>query len=121
MIVYEKLRAICQQMPEYRELVRSDAASARARDFVDIHAVMENFRLDLMSQENVTILRSVFDAKHVPLRLIGLIADFREYHRPDYASVVDAMKPEVNLKGFDHYFDYVLQNCCLPLQALWEE
>jgi len=121
MIVYEKLRAICQQMPEYRRLVKSEAASARARDFVDIHAVMENFRLDLTTQENVAILRSVFEAKHVPLSLIGLITDFREYHRPDYASVEDAVKSQVKLKGFDYYFDYVIQNCCQPLQALWKE
>lgn len=38
MVVCEKLHAICQQMPEYAELVKSHR-SGRARDFVDIHAV----------------------------------------------------------------------------------
>ncbi len=33
MIVSEKLRAICQQMPKFRQIVRSPAASPRPKDF----------------------------------------------------------------------------------------
>ena len=41
MIVCEKLRAICQQMPEYGPVVkRNRAGSPRARDFIDIHTLM---------------------------------------------------------------------------------
>ena len=34
MLVCEKIRAICQQMPEYGEIVRSSSQTARARDFL---------------------------------------------------------------------------------------
>ncbi len=36
LIVAEKIRAICQQMPEYRRRVRSPGGRPRARDFFDI-------------------------------------------------------------------------------------
>ena len=48
MIVCEKLRAICQQMPEYGPLIlRSGGGHQRARDFVDITALIEHFQLDV--------------------------------------------------------------------------
>jgi len=46
MFVCEKLRAICQQMDEYREAVKKHQA-LRARDFVDIYVVADFFRIDL--------------------------------------------------------------------------
>jgi len=41
----EKLRAICQQTPEYAELVKR-TGRPRGRDFLDIHVATEYFRLD---------------------------------------------------------------------------
>jgi Nucleotidyl transferase AbiEii toxin, Type IV TA system len=38
MIICEKLRAICQQMPEYGPIIKRDrAGSARPKDFLDIY------------------------------------------------------------------------------------
>lgn len=37
MLAFEKLRAICQQMPEYSTIVKNPGQSARARDFFDIY------------------------------------------------------------------------------------
>lgn len=109
MIVLEKIRAICQQMPEYGEFVANPSQSARARDFFDIYTIFENFRIDLKSKENVEILKNIFSAKRVPLYLIGKIDEYREFHRPDFSSLKDTVKTAAALKNFDFYFDYVLE------------
>ena len=51
MIACEKLRAICQQFPEYREFVKSREPASRARDFFDIHYLTEEFDLAWESDE----------------------------------------------------------------------
>jgi hypothetical protein len=121
MVVLEKLRAICQQMPEYREIVKSHEGRARARDFVDICAVMQHFRMDLRTKEAGRLLRHIFGAKRVPLRLIRHIPERREYHRPDFAAVVNTVRADYPLREFDYYVEYVTDNCCKPLQPFWEE
>jgi len=116
MIVFEKLRAICQQMPKYTP---NTTKTARARDFFDIYAVMEHFEIDFTLLDNVSLLKNIFEAKKVSLSLIGEINRYREYHRPDYVSVEATSKPSIKLKTFDFYFDYVVDKCkCL--QSLWE-
>ena len=116
MIVFEKLRAICQQMPEYTP---NTTKTARARDFFDIYAVMEHFKIDFTSHHNIDLLKNIFEAKKVALTLIGEINRYREYHRPDYVSVEATAKPSIKLNTFDFYFDYVVDKCkCL--QSLWE-
>jgi len=119
MLVCEKLRAICQQTPEYREIVRSRGASARARDFFDIHGLVERFRIDLASRDNTALLRAMFAAKRVPLHLLGHIAEYREYHRADFPALEATVAPAARLKGFDFYFDYVLA-LVAKLEPLWD-
>lgn len=104
MIALEKLRAICQQMREY---VLSRTPSARARDFFDIHLIhtITGFRIGW--PENKVLLRHIFAAKDVPLELLQLIAVQREFHRPDWDSVRRSIN-KVNLKEFDFYFDFVV-------------
>ncbi len=121
MMVFEKLRAICQQMPQYARSVRSTGQTARARDFFDIYTIVTNFKMDLTAPENVELLKRIFLAKRVPLSLIGLIPEFRDYHRPDFVSVENTVKPGISLKSFDFYFDYVVDHCCRPLEPLWIE
>ena len=108
MIVFEKLRAICQQMQEYAPNI---TPSARARDFFDIYTVMKYFKIDQLSSQSITLLKNIFEAKKVPLSLIGKIRQYREYHRPDFASVEATVKPNRKLKDFDFYFDYVVHQC----------
>ncbi|NQT13679.1 MAG: nucleotidyl transferase AbiEii/AbiGii toxin family protein [Planctomycetes bacterium] len=119
MLVCEKLRAICQQMPEYASVVRSHR-SARARDFVDIHTVAEAFAIDFRSDECAQVLRDVFHAKRVPLRLLGDVHRYREYHREDFVAVRATVKPNVQLQEYDFYFDDVV-NRCKTLETLWNE
>jgi predicted nucleotidyltransferase component of viral defense system len=115
MIAVEKLRAICQQMPEYK-LVRNKRA--RARDFYDIYCVLTERGLDWSTPENLELVRNVFAAKKVPLELIAKIPEHREYHRADWPAVEASVSGKV--KPYDFYFDWVAE-VASRLHALWEE
>lgn len=118
MIVAEKLRAICQQTPEYSKIVRRSHEAPRARDFFDIALLLDRFQIDLTSHENTDLLRSVFAAKRVPLSLLAHIQNWRDFHRQDFLSVQDTVKLDVTLREFDDYFDAVLAQV-RRLEALW--
>jgi predicted nucleotidyltransferase component of viral defense system len=118
MIVVEKLRAICQQMPEYSEVIGKSYRTARARDFFDIYTTVEHFSIDLTTKENLQLLRDIFLAKQVPVGLITKIKDYREYHRTDFAAVENTVKQNVKLKNFDFYFDYVVNKCAVLAESL---
>jgi hypothetical protein len=109
LIVFEKVRAICQQMPEYSKIIKANTFSARAYDFYDIYIVMENFPLDLNIDENKQLLRKVFDSKKVPIEWLKRIHLYKEYHREGYLSLKDTLKSGTDLKSFDFYFDYVVE------------
>jgi hypothetical protein len=110
MIICEKLRAICQQMKEYGQVVkRNRPGSARARDFIDIERVIGTCSVDPTKEENRTLLTSVFAAKRVKLSLLRNVETYREFHRQNYDAVVAAVKPGVTLKEFDYYVDFVLE------------
>jgi hypothetical protein len=109
MIVVEKLRAICQQMPEYA--LRSKP-SPRARDFYDVWRVMTATSLNLSAPEIVEL------AKHVPLALLAQVSDQREVHRLDWPAVVAAVAETLN--DFDFYFDFVVDQVA-ALKTLWVE
>lgn len=115
MIAIEKLRAICQQMPEYPHRAHP---VPRARDFYDIHSICTSASVNLGSKENLELVRNIFAAKDVDLRLLSRIRDQREFHRQDWPSVQLTVSGE--LKDFDVYFDYVLQLVEL-LKPLWEK
>lgn len=111
MIVFEKLRAICQQMPEYANIVKNPSRSPRARDFFDIYNVLESFNIDVTKDENIELLKNIFVAKKVPLELILKIEKYGEFHRENFAAVKDTVKTNGELKDFDFYFDYVVEKC----------
>jgi hypothetical protein len=115
MIVVEKLRAVCQQMPAYRH---RSYQTPRARDFYDIWKVTTTTGLDLTTPENLQLIRHIFAAKEVPLRLLAGIHDQREFHRPDWPAVVAAVAEVLN--EFDYYFEFVL-NEVARLESLWVE
>jgi len=117
MIVAEKLRAICQQMPSYVKMVKSHP-SARARDFVDIRIVDDEFQINFRGTSFREIIEQTFLAKKVPLQLLGQIDRYREYHRGDFRAVEETVKPGVKLDSFDAYFDFVLKKC-RDLETLW--
>lgn len=113
MIAAEKLRAICQQMPEYTQRLNP---APRPRDFYDIHAIVET---GVRLPEHLDLIRHMFDAKEVPYRLLGLISRERErsFHGQGWSAVAQAVRGEA--RSFDHYFDFVCSRAG-DLKALWE-
>ena len=111
MIACEKLRAICQQMSEYAAVVKRDnrPGSQRARDFLDIHTLVEGFALDMRSRKALDITRQMFELKHVELDWLGNINHYREFHRQGFPSVKATVSRDFDLKEFDFYVDYVVQ------------
>ena len=122
MIVCEKLRAICQQMPEYGPVIgRSEKAGhQRARDFIDIDVLLGStaFQIDLTAPRVQEMLQEVFRIKHVPLALLGKIKDCRAFHETGYDEVRNTMRPGVEVKPFAAYFDAVVK-ACAALEPLW--
>ncbi len=118
MIAFEKLRAICQQTEEYCSSIGKSRRQARARDFFDIHTVLEHFRFDVVAPVNLELLSAIFSAKQVPLYLLGTMRDYREFHRPDFVGLVETLKPGVEVRAFDYYFDYVVAQCDRLVQTL---
>jgi hypothetical protein len=114
MIAAEKLRAICQQMPEYLPL--RHPGSPRARDFYDIHLLAKKAGVNLAT--NTDLLRHVFAAKEVPLKMLANVADYREFHRPDWPAVKASVVEPV--EEFDFYFDFVLGEIT-KLKTFWVE
>lgn len=121
MIVCEKLRAICQKMPEYANVIRRErTGNARARDFFDIHEMITQGALYLPTEHTQGTLKGMFDAKKVPLSLLGKIGEFRDFHRVDFDAVRDTVAPGTKVEDFDFYFDYVLE-LVVKLEPLWNK
>lgn len=120
MIVFEKLRALCQQMPEYKEIVhRGRDGAPRAKDFVDICTVIETSGLDIVHNNNKEIFLKIFEAKKVDVALLGKVDTTREFHKQDFQSVKDTVYPEEDIKDFDYYFEYVA-DLVKKLKTAWD-
>lgn len=117
MIICEKLRSICQQMPEYLSIIKSNTGSPRTQDFYDIYVLMDKFKIDLLARENAELLLNMFMAKKVPIRLIGNIYKYREYHSSRYEVLKSTAG--IKLNEFSFYFDYVL-DICMKLEPIWK-
>lgn len=119
MIVSEKLRAICQQMPDYAEIVqRRGLGNQRARDFLDIDVLKRMFDIDFTTARVRFMIAQMFAAKRVPLMLLGKIEQTRDFHAQGYEAVRATMKPGVEVRPFDDYFDSVVE-ACRDLEPLW--
>ena len=107
MILLEKVRALCQTMPEYKEIVTSAKQKYRARDIYDINLIYSNRKLNL----NKELLIDIFEAKQVPLGLINNLERLREYNRENWDTVKATISEEnrVALKEYDYYFDKMLE------------
>jgi len=108
MLAIEKLRALCQQLPSYKDIVLSMTPKSRARDFYDIYNIYQSFSINFKAQENVELCKHIFDAKKVPLNSIKHIHEQREFHRQSWDSVISTVDQKENLKDFDFYVDFVL-------------
>lgn len=120
LIVFEKLRAICQKMKEYQALrgfIRND--EPRSRDFYDIELVNENLaHINFKDPENRQTLKLVFDAKKVPLEFLGKIKDKYEIHKDDFKNIKSTETSKGIIAAYQYYFDYVL-NIIDELDEFW--
>ena len=104
MIVIEKLRAICQQMPEYH---LRGYSTPRARDFYDVHSIIAAEEVDITTAENIDLIKQIFAVKEVPLDFLRNIEQTREFHRENWQAVIESVSGDI--KEFDYYFDFVIQ------------
>lgn len=111
MIVDEKIRAICQQMDKYREIVETNKRQ-RARDFFDIYNVIDKLNLHnkFYEDENLIILREMFKIKEVPLELINDIKneDVKLFHESNFSAVKDTVSTVDDIKDFDFYYNEIV-------------
>lgn len=121
MIIFEKLRAICQQMPDYTRLMNS-SSSPRPRDFYDIYMVTENLEPNLKfgSPENLEMIRNFFEVKKVPLALLGKVKEsaVKDFHASGFSAVKDTIKGHIDVQPFDFYYDYVIHKI-EEMESLW--
>lgn len=118
MLVVEKLRAICQQMPSYEALHNK---RPRGRDFYDIRTIVTRLGVDLATPESRDVCRAVLAAKRVPLELLAGLEDdqVREYHRTDWMRVQASVREELET-DYDGCFDFVIREA-RRLHPLWME
>jgi hypothetical protein len=81
--------------------------------------LMSKLAINLTSQECQQTLIGMFEVKNVPLKLLGSIETFREFHRSDFAAVQATVDAGTKLEHFDFYFDYVLE-LVGKLKPLWD-
>ncbi|TDK59547.1 nucleotidyl transferase AbiEii/AbiGii toxin family protein [Sapientia aquatica] len=121
MIVCEKLRAICQQMPEYGPIIkRARPGSARPKDFVDIFVLVKALELDLIGEVMQKNLTAMFEIKKVPLTLLGYVPNYYEFHLAGFPAVQATISPDFDLKDFDVYFKFVL-SIIEKLKPFWNK
>lgn len=108
MIAFEKLRAICQQLPQYKEIIPSFTPRARAKDFYDIYLIMSLSPFDPSLPEHKELLINIFQAKRVPISFIKEIKNNKDIHKDDWISVVDTVDSKADLKDFEFYFNFVV-------------
>ena len=113
MICLEKLRAICQQMPEYLVSIKGNAKgnTPRAKDFYDIYLIIHKLNVDLFEETNIEMCKKIFAIKKVPLHLISNIKSTRDFHKQGYSSLKDSVLEGEKLNEFDFYFNYIVKFC----------
>ena len=107
MIVYEKIRASCQQLDEYPLTTNR----TRARDLYDIYKALTNSKqMDLrdkvLSSENFYILENIFRVKEVPFNLMNKLETKKDDLKIDYEEKVLPQIPSKAQEDFEFIFDY---------------
>lgn len=107
MLVYEKIRASCQQLEDYK-LVGN---KTRARDLYDIYKILTNpkqanLREAVLDQDNFYILENIFKAKDVPLELMLKLDSKESDLAEDYKTKVIPQISADEIEEFDYIFFY---------------
>lgn len=110
MILLEKLRALCQTMLGYKEIVSTiNPNKKRARDIYDIYQIYKIVGESIGDRKE--LLEEIFKAKQVPLSLLNNMEELRDKNRLDWETVLaDIPNAEKkDMKEYDYYFDKVLE------------
>jgi predicted nucleotidyltransferase component of viral defense system len=101
LLILEKLRAICQQHPNYSY----GKLRNRARDYFDIYQLIKKHRSTELYQELKHHLPQVFAAKDVPLSLLKEIfqPSFIEFQAAHFKSVEATVKEK--MEPFEFYLE----------------
>lgn len=106
MIVLEKVRATCQQLPDYQKIIHSHTSRNRSRDFYDIGILLDEYKIDFNSDENRNTLMEIFKAKHVPIEYVLQIRGRRDLYRENFnTSLAATISAKEDILYFDTYFD----------------
>ncbi|MBN4053194.1 nucleotidyl transferase AbiEii/AbiGii toxin family protein, partial [bacterium AH-315-L15] len=102
LLVLEKIRAICQQHPDYAYRLSKN----RARDFYDIYVLTESADNHFAFRCRHHI-KKVFEAKKVPLNILKALwnDDFIDEQRRGFDQVKDTVSGK--LHGFDVYVEHL--------------
>lgn len=76
MIIYEKLRAICQTLPGYA--AAHTTIKARPKDFYDIFMIMRAQQHISFASLDIEVLKTIFEKKEVPLALLFDIPNHKQ-------------------------------------------
>lgn len=123
MIVYEKMRALCQQLPDYEY---ASFEKTRARDLYDIYIAIQKsqsleLREQILSPSNTHILREMFKAKNVSLELLLKVETYREQLKDDFNQrVTPQIADRKNVPEFDFLFEFNIE-LIKEVYALLEE
>lgn len=107
LIITEKLRAICQQMPAYSHGHKTQ----RSRDYFDICRLLDHAGDDATESTVASLLDPVFAIKDVSLALLEAVgcAAVRDFHRSDFTDKLRDTVPNASvLQPFDSYVDRVV-------------
>jgi hypothetical protein len=110
MLVVEKLRAICQQLPAYQQIVPSQQPRARAKDFYDIYLICVHHDVLPLRGQDFDMVRAIFSAKRVPLSFMCQIGAESGRHGADWQSVGDTLSAKEELLPFKFYLDFVINS-----------
>lgn len=106
MLVYEKIRASCQQLPQYT----IGNSKERARDLSDIYGIIiqtDNLYEQILDPKNIYILKKMFILKGVDFKLLTELNSYKEELAKDYKSnVLPQIHSDKNKQGFDFIFSF---------------
>lgn len=110
LLILEKLRALCQQHPDYPYGKRKN----RARDYFDIDQLVRKHRSKELYEEMRRLLPDVFNAKDVSIDLLKKIFDsaFTSFQASHFPSV------EATVSGKVESFEYYLEQLRLLVSDL---
>jgi predicted nucleotidyltransferase component of viral defense system len=107
MIVYEKLRALCQQLPEYF-INKGHFKKSRPRDIYDIYIIMQNTDIKFTNL-NIDTLKEFFKVKKVDISYLGKLESYYDFISADVLSLETTLTPEAQTTfDFKKCFDFVI-------------